>query len=312
MTLTLSIGCGPAATIPPDEVLSCDHCGDSVYGETIDLFDGYIVCGTDCAAALGYKQCHHCGEWHSAGNSYHDPQGNPVCTACFDDNYCICEDCGGTVLTEDSHWIECREKTVCEGCRKEHYVLCHDCGNLFPDKDTYYVDSEDYHVCPTCRDRNYSYCDRCGNLFHYERMDGDYCEDCAGDDDEEDSRIHSYCYKPAYNFLQTKFDSAEHKLYFGFELEIEVENSISNACDVVEELSYLYMKSDASINHGFEIVSHPGTLHYWQQEKQAIGDLLRQLKVLGCDAEPQLAHPHQQRTDAGRSQDSLPVFFRRK
>lgn len=123
-------------------------------------------------------------------------------------------------------------------------------------------------------------------------MDGDYCEDCAGDDDEEDSRTHSYCYKPAYNFLQTKFDSAEHRLYFGFELEIEVEDSISDACDVVEELSYLYMKSDASISHGFEIVSHPGTLYYWQQEKQAIGDLLRQLKDLGCDAESQGLHVH--------------------
>jgi hypothetical protein len=84
----------------------------------------------------------------------------------------------------------------------------------------------------------------------------------------------------------------EHKLYFGFELEIEVSASISEACDAVDGFSYLYMKSDSSISHGFEIVSHPGTLNYWHQEEKAIAPLLLELKSMGCNAESQGLHVH--------------------
>ena len=52
------------------------------------------------------------------------------------------------------------------------------------------------------------------------------------------------------------------------------------------------MKSDSTINHGFEIVSHPGTLNYWQQEKEAIGGLLKRLENLDCEAESQGLHVH--------------------
>ena len=71
-----------------------------------------------------------------------------------------------------------------------------------------------------------------------------------------------------------------------------MESSIEDACDAVDGFPYLYMKSDSSISRGFEIVSHPGTLNYWQQEKEALGGMLRELKDLGCDAEPQGLHVH--------------------
>lgn len=98
-------------------------------------------------------------------------------------------------------------------------------------------------------------------MFHYDRMDGDCCDECSRN--EDDDRVHEYSYRPEYEFHQTDVDTASHKLYFGFELEIEVGSSIPDACDVVEKQTYLYMKHDSSISRGFEIVSHPGTLHYW-------------------------------------------------
>ncbi|CAK7067030.1 MAG: hypothetical protein DELT_01687 [Desulfovibrio sp.] len=290
MTQALYVCCEESVLIPPDEADCCDHCDSAVTGKAIDLPDGYTACDADCAASLGYTQCHDCGDWHKTDDSFYDPQGNPVCTDCFDENYRICGDCGETVAADDTHWVERPGKTVCEGCRREHYVLCHDCGQLVRGPDGHYVENHDYYVCPTCRESDYAYCERCGHLFHYDNMDGDYCDECRGSDD--DGRIHDYSYTPQYEFHHTYADTAEHKLYFGFELEIEVAACISDACDEVDGFPYLYMKSDSSISHGFEIVSHPGTLNYWHQEEKAIAPLLRQLKALGCNAEPQGLHVH--------------------
>lgn len=304
MTQATFVGCEDPVAIPPEEPPCCDHCGESVQDESIELPDGYIACDADCAGALGYKQCHDCGDWHSDRDSYLDPQGNPVCIGCFDDNYSICGDCGETVPTDGTHWIERQEKTVCDECRREHYVRCHDCDRLIPGSDGHYVDSRDYYVCRSCRDDDYAHCDRCNMLFHYDRMNGDYCDECSGD--EDDDRIHEYSYTPIYNFRETYADRAEHKLYFGFELEIEVAASISDACDEVDGFSYLYMKSDSSIRRGFEIVSHPGTLNFWHQEEKAIAPLLAKLKTLGCNAEPQGLHVHISR---GLMQESHRIRF---
>ena len=290
MTQAISTGCAIIAAIPPDAARCCDHCGETVSGGGLYLPYDFFTCDSECASHLGYEQCHSCGEWHDTENINHDPDGNPLCLECFDEHYEVCADCGDIIPTDESYWLERQEKTICPDCRERNYTRCHDCGDLSPDEYSYFVEDQDYHICLTCRDSYYSYCDSCGHLVHHDRMNGRYCDDC--EDEYTDERIHDYCYKPVYNFLQTKADSAEHKLYFGFELEIEVSCSISEACDAVGDLSYLYMKSDSSISHGFEIVSHPGTLHHWQREKEAIDDLLRQLKTLGCDAEPQGLHVH--------------------
>lgn len=290
MSQTLITGCDTTAAILPDALLCCDHCGEVDRGGGLYLPYDSFACGSECASHLGYEQCRSCGGWYDAENITHAPDGNPLCLECFDEHYTECADCGDTVTAEDAYWLERQEKTICPDCRERNYTRCHDCGDLTPDEYSYFVEAQDYHICLTCRDSNYSYCDGCGHLVHHDHMSGRYCDDC--EDECTDDRIHDYCYKPVYNFLQTGDDSAEHKLYFGFELEIEVSESISEACDVVDELSYLYMKSDSSIGRGFEIVSHPGTLNYWHQEAEAISGLLRQLKALDCDAEPQGLHVH--------------------
>jgi hypothetical protein len=55
----------------------------------------------------------------------------------------------------------------------------------------------------------------------------------------------------------------------GFELEVETRNSsrfemAKMAQDILGE--HAYMKSDASLNDGFEIVTHPHTLEYYQEQ----------------------------------------------
>lgn len=289
MTQILNISSETSAFIQ-NTLHYCAHCGEPIAGDGIDLPGGDVACGADCASLLGYEQCHNCHVWFDADEARSDPDDNPLCLDCFDEHYEVCADCGDTIPLEDAYWLERREKTICPDCRERHYTRCHDCGDLTPNEYSYFVEGRDYHVCLTCRDNNYSYCDGCGHLVHHDQMSGRYCDDCEAED--TDDRIHDYCYKPVYNFLQTEDDSAEYKLYFGFELEIEVAESIAEACDVVEDFPYLYMKSDSSINRGFEIVSHPGTLHYWHQEEEAISGLLQQLKALGCDAEPQGLHIH--------------------
>lgn len=138
----------------------------------------------------------------------------------------------------------------------------------------------DYRQCGYCS--NYShqgncrsmqgsyYCNYCYDNYRY------HCEDCSsyywdGDDhycsDEDDSGvIHSYGYKPAPYFFGKK--SGE-RLFFGFELEVEVTSGdLDDSATLVQDTlgARVYLKHDGSLNHGFEIVTHPHTLEAYKKE----------------------------------------------
>lgn len=150
-------------------------------------------------------------------------------------------------------------------------------------------------VCYSCEDSAFV-CDRCEDIHHMDdcqRDDGGYlyCEDCASalgiyycdECDENHSEvchyassrlIHDYSYKPDPEFKWvesvdgdlTRRPSRERKVFMGFELEVEANdaNRDHGAEEVLSQLGedYVYLKSDSSINYGFEIVSHPATLAY--------------------------------------------------
>ena len=151
--------------------------------------------------------------------------------------------------------------------------------------------------CSTCAEEyyeshggesNFTYCDNCEDTVHNDNTStyqgSRYCTPCVRDnvydcdecgsevwsgndhDCEEDNRstiIHSYGYKPNPIF----FGSGTY--HMGFELEVEARNSsrfegAQMAQDILGE--HAYMKSDASLDDGFEIVTHPHTLEYYQQQ----------------------------------------------
>ena len=94
------------------------------------------------------------------------------------------------------------------------------------------------------------------------RHDLPYCEPCFDDFQDE---IEEYSYKPSVTFF------GNDKLYMGVELEVDeggkdnenarILKEIANSCD-----EHIYIKADGSLDDGFEIVSHPMTLKFHQEE----------------------------------------------
>lgn len=87
-----------------------------------------------------------------------------------------------------------------------------------------------------------------------------YCCSCY-DEIDNDDEIEEYSYKPDPIFYGDSY------MYFGVELEVdkggkdgENARTLKDVANVRNE--HIYIKSDGSLNDGFEIVSHPMTLDY--------------------------------------------------
>lgn len=158
-------------------------------------------------------------------------------------------------------------------------------------------------ICSECFDRRQEQedihtCDRCDGLFteltYSHIRDRDMCESCYNEeiecnecgycymeeDDHEcyrDSQgIYNYSYKPTPIF----FGQADY--YFGFELEVEDNSGFGcgAGASIVSDLlgSRVYMKSDGSLDDGFEIVSHP---HSLEEAQRLDWSFLRELRNRG-------------------------------
>lgn len=187
----------------------------------------------------------------------------PHCSPCYDIRY------------QDGEWIECNY-----------------CGNNFTRVNMSRFDDDLY--CESCYDDQVSWCEGCDQSYWGE--DG---HDCPEYDSSE--YIHNYSYHPVPQF------HGEGKYYLGFELELEVrgnESLISCASVAHDNFgSRAYLKEDGSLEHGFEIVTHPHTLEGY---KDFNWQGLRMLKTLGCrswNTETCGLHVHVSRTAFGEQFD---------
>lgn len=124
-------------------------------------------------------------------------------------------------------------------------------------------------MCTSCYDRHYTTCDSCERIisfdcaYYLENEYGDedtYCQSCY-EREKSCKYIHDYSYKPDPIFR------GNGKRYFGVELEVdEGGKSEENALKVLsvanEDCENIYIKTDGSLEDGFEIVTHPMTLEY--------------------------------------------------
>lgn len=145
---------------------------------------------------------------------------------------------------------------------EEYPYSCSDCGTGLYEDDVYtsdYDDNNNYR----CSDCHYDYEDRCAER------------------ESENDYVHDYGYKPSPSFLHddgmasyyVQYDDAKHTpLYMGIELEVEAGSGDRDegADDVLSAVNQgfghegvIYLKEDGSLNHGFEIVSHPATLGFY-------------------------------------------------
>lgn len=138
------------------------------------------------------------------------------------------------------------EETDCDG-GDECSARCLRCNSPF-------CENEDCQRCSQCNqvgcDGHCYYCERHGC---YESSENH----CVEVEDVEE--IQHFDYKPEPNFHGDS-EKAKH-VHLGFELEVEC-NYIDRSAHVFSNFDVsglIYLKSDGSIDHGFEIVTHPMT-----------------------------------------------------
>jgi hypothetical protein len=195
------------------------------------------------------RMCDNCKEYHSQYKCTNNVNSEVWCNDCFEavkETLTACDACSG-YNTEDHemHWSDWLDMDVCDHC---------------------WLDGVD--------------CNECGYTVYLSETNGNhYCEE---DGYEDDQNIHNYSYKPTPVFLWDRYEP-EPKYFLGIELEVELKNGNSSEATTTALEGFgesnIYLKSDGSLNNGFEIVTHPMSLLYYQNSMN--WSTLDRLKELG-------------------------------
>jgi hypothetical protein len=188
------------------------------------------------------------------------------CEACYHELFFHCEECDEVTSCDELYTAYNRrshEISICQDCYEDHYFTCTSCDSSYHTNNAYRY-SGDY-FCQDCFNDNYFTCESCNETYHNDDYGSDdRCINC-----ESENRVRScglindYGYKPDPTFYETP-SSKKDKLYMGIELEVEScgEGIDDMATEITEISPEIYLKSDGSLNDGFEIVTHPCTLDY--------------------------------------------------
>lgn len=158
------------------------------------------------------------------------------------------------------------DDVLCEHCADTDTIICDECGRQF-----YTVDArgnDEIILCPNCYEYEYTHCCSCDTLLRnddiYYSQHGDIamCQSCY---EKECEAIHEYSYAPNLVF------HGEGVRHLGVELEIDSggQDSYNAQCilDIANKTDEnLYIKSDGSLDDGFEMVTHPMTIDYHMNE----------------------------------------------
>jgi len=170
-----------------------------------------------------------------------------------------CESCNSYEESEDFVFSEHRDTEICMRCYRNVYIECYDCGRD-------YIEAREHQ--------------------------------CYREDDEDENSLYCYSYKPDPRF----FGSAPY--YLGIELEVECGRGVRNPTisEGVEEVyaclgrNRTYLKSDGSLNNGFEIVTHPHSLDEYHKLDWSFLDNLKAQNFRSWNTETCGLHVHISRT----------------
>jgi len=226
----------------------------------------------DTVDEVELKCCIACNtELNSDDDGTTTSSGDPVCDSCV--VMCIhCEQ----VITVDDEYNDVEGEVWCEGCTRNDAHWCDLCDNYFTGY-TYGTDDSDRTMCERCFENNTSYCEDCDNTY----LNG--C-DYDHDGDNDGRTIHDYSYRPDPIFR--KSDDEQTRLYFGIEIETEVRggdysnrrSAAEYAQQQLEMYDLAYLKSDGSLECGFEIVTHPLSHSYFMKDGDRLWNTIDKLK----------------------------------
>lgn len=189
-----------------------------------------------------------------------DTHSDDTITTVNDDVVCMdcsrsCDRCADVYTVDDDfHSIDSGD-IWCQDCTENNANWCESCEIYTTDSVVYIRDRGAYWCIDSCANDAY-YCDDCDEYY------ADGCSNC----EPESKVIHDYSYRPDAIFHST--DKNE-RLFFGIEIEVEARNNLTDASNYAyqleaEELAYL--KHDGSLNHGFEVVTHPMSHDFFKNE----------------------------------------------
>lgn len=149
--------------------------------------------------------------------------------------------------------VECSFEVFQENGGARNFTCCDCCSTFILIGDSCSFNNRRY--CGSCYEQNVYTCENCDESRW---QDDDH--DCNSYDDDN-GVIHNFDYKPYPQFFGVG------KYHLGFELEVESNsNRYDDAQWAQDNLgAHAYMKSDGSLNDGFEIVTHPHTLDEYQK-----------------------------------------------
>lgn len=219
------------------------------------------------------------------------------------ENTFVCSRCGEEFSNEDC--IVMNEELLCLDCADEHTIVCRVCGERLWQEDN--AGDEDIPLCQYCRDRYYLSCTSCGRLIHeddayYMENDEPLCYNCHGQ--EQERTIQNYYYKPSPIFYGSG------NRFFGVELEVDEGGEDSSSAREFLEIAnkdniLAYCKHDGSLDDGFELVTHPMTLDFHQNE-MPWADILQKAVSLGYRSHQARTcglHCHVNRNSLGETED---------
>jgi len=208
-------------------------------------------------------ECAVCDTAIEPDDVFHTDSDQVVCSDCVRQ----CERCNETGTSEDDYSEVDGRRIWCDHCASNYANYCASCEQYSSGGTTYIADRGDYW-CEWCTQDNSSYCDDCDNYY------AEGCMDCS----QEPETIHDYSYRPDLIFHTTDKDE---RLFFGMEIELECRNGRYDPAEYagrLEEYDLAYLKSDGSLNDGFEIVTHPMTHDFFKNEATEFWDTLAVLR----------------------------------
>ena len=224
----------------------------------------------DTVDEVEVKCCIACNTELNGDDGTTTSDGDPVCESCM----IMCIKCE-SVLTVDDEYNDVEGELWCQRCTRNDANWCDLCDTYFTGY-TYGTDDCSDTMCERCYENNTTYCEEC---------DTTYRDGCTyNHEDESDSRvIHDYSYRPDPIFHSSEDEQT--RLYFGIEIETEVRggnyDDRRNAAEYAQRLereSIAYLKSDGSLDCGFEIVTHPLSHNYFMNDANVLWETIGTLK----------------------------------
>jgi hypothetical protein len=199
-----------------------------------------------------------------------------ICLYCIDTNYVECNDCSEYIHTDDITVVAGND--ICEDCISSSYHQCDWCGEWENRRHLRWLGRNGNEVCESCWDNHVQYCNECDQPYHQDDMNGYYCLDCA-----EERRYDDYNYSSDFIYHKTMREPRYNGnlLYFGIELEVGSESTSDFHSLLGDYTPQIVMLTDDcsiyddDIPYGVELVSHPATYNWLNENRFIWSDILR-------------------------------------